>query len=859
MTKNDLKTNVSQFTQFVDLTHPIDIYLIPLARHTKTPDVPKGKSWKAPKYRLSVADAIKRLKKGKNVGVVAKGDLVFFDHDDLEKYECPRETLTSRSRNGMIHKTYLNGGDVKNADGKGRYKGCGEIRALDKYIVAPGSFVPPDKDAIKGANGEYVIINPIKPVEIFTRFLPKEFRPTPTVVELPKDDPPIVTKKGTFNHPYNWSLTAIRKRDPKLDDSLDNSMVGFASPSERDMSVLTKLLYWGYSQQEAVAILKQWCPRKKLERGDYINSTLSKIHVIETIADHVNVKKWNPKNKKPPSHVINRLKAKYKKPSVIETQYTSAELDVRALNFLRSPDLLHQVKKILDKGIIVDNRLRAVIKEDDKKLHAFCVAVSAKSLRPQNLLISGTSGYGKSNIVSAVLALMPPDYVKFRSYFTAAGLRYGSQDYKLLFIREWRNPTEEDTRLTMGEDGSYEYEIAVKDKESGEWTTQTGKIPARTIITTTAEELPTTQTLRRLWLQSVDETAELTKDINEYKAKFRLGDLIPVSQDKVAVIQQAIKTLEPCPVIIPFAEKLLDLTKWDRSRLDQFYDFIDTVAWVHQFQREKDEQQRIIATPQDLYISFRVCWGALAQSLQKLPLRLKKCWNILPEVSSKTAGMIIKDIALTMGVAQSTIRGYMNDLLNLNYAVCEKLAGKREKSWWRVTDESRSVASVEKVMEHLNWQEITALVKQRQEKANSTSVEVLNDSSSLTKKHIVIDPISGNTMDLITGSTLQHFSDKAGEDSDSETEDSTGELSVEPEIQHFQRYSELEIISAIKEGVGHLTPLHDEGWLPSSALTEFVSKQLKGIQVECLKEYYQKLVTDKGYLSRSKKGYLKKV
>ncbi|MHA1632674.1 MAG: hypothetical protein ACTSXC_07725, partial [Candidatus Freyarchaeota archaeon] len=145
----------------------------------------------------------------------------------------------------------------------------------------------------------------------------------------------------------------------------------------------------------------------------------------------------------------------------IQPDITEEVLREHALTFLRSPNLLFQVKQIYEKGVMVD-RYRFVLGEDDKKLLTFAIAASAKTLWPQSLWATGTSGFGKTNMIMVTLALMPPGYAKVRSYLTGAGLRYGSQDYKVLFIREWRQFAEQDIRLVSREDGAYTYEIAVR-------------------------------------------------------------------------------------------------------------------------------------------------------------------------------------------------------------------------------------------------------------------------------------------------------------------------------------------------------------------------------------------------------------
>jgi predicted transcriptional regulator len=436
----------------------------------------------------------------------------------------------------------------------------------------------------------------------------------------------------------------------------------------------------------------------------------------------------------------------------IETTLPKEELQRRALELLRSPNLLFRVKTIYEKGVVAD-RYRFVLGEEDKKLLTFAIAASAKSSWPQSLWVTGTSGFGKSNLVVVTLALMPAGYAKVRSYLTGAGLRYGSQDYKVLFVREWRQFAERDIRLVSREDGSYTYEIAVRDPETNEWTTQVGEIPAKTIITTSAEKLPSAQMLRRCWLLSVDETPELTRLINIRKAEYRTGKVEPVSPDEIAVIQYAISLLQPADINIPYAELLVDLAPWDRTRLDYFLDIIAVVAWLHQYQRPKDSQGRIIALPADLYMAIRICWPTLMQSLLQLPERLKKCWKILPKDTEKD-GKTTKQLALELGLSQSTVRQYLGDLINLNYAVSAEKQRSRGKQYWGVTAQTASAECAESVIQHLTWKEIASLTERTLK--NVSPKDVLNGQGEPLLL-IAYDPLTGVQQQLVPPSDSAHI------------------------------------------------------------------------------------------------------
>jgi hypothetical protein len=200
-------TDPKQFKLFLSLLPEKlvpNLWLIPIAKNEKLPDVPAGESWKDPKFRLTPEQALARLEKGKNVAVVGlPGSLVIID---IDTHNVPRgtaiipqnyrSTLIVKTRNAGLHFYYLNAGvvnsDVRVSDLSPELKArlpefnctcgkklagdaekcpaCGkdlntlmEVRAEWRYVLAPGSFVPP-KDGL--GDGLYKVVARIPPLPL---------------------------------------------------------------------------------------------------------------------------------------------------------------------------------------------------------------------------------------------------------------------------------------------------------------------------------------------------------------------------------------------------------------------------------------------------------------------------------------------------------------------------------------------------------------------------------------------------------------------------------------------------------------------------------------------------------------------
>jgi hypothetical protein len=151
--------------------------LIPLQPMSKVPDVPRGESWQNPLYHLVPEAALDRLEIGKNVGVVAtKGTLAFLDIErkNIRKVNdyLPKkiiDTLIVKTRDGGLHLDYENLG-LPNKDLRVNGTQLIELRADNRYVVAPGSFVPPDEGS-KGT-GLYHVVNERAPLPLHASDLP---------------------------------------------------------------------------------------------------------------------------------------------------------------------------------------------------------------------------------------------------------------------------------------------------------------------------------------------------------------------------------------------------------------------------------------------------------------------------------------------------------------------------------------------------------------------------------------------------------------------------------------------------------------------------------------------------------------
>lgn len=153
----DSMTDYKEFQIFLKLIGRDNwdkLFIIPLKKRSKVPDVRRGESWL--KKKLTIRTAILRLMKGYNIGLVGKpSGFVFIDVDNTKNGNIKKlpETLTVTTNKGL-HLYYYNKNITRNYRIGKNYEI--DVRANNQYVVGVGSEV----------KKIYKIVNKVEPVEI---------------------------------------------------------------------------------------------------------------------------------------------------------------------------------------------------------------------------------------------------------------------------------------------------------------------------------------------------------------------------------------------------------------------------------------------------------------------------------------------------------------------------------------------------------------------------------------------------------------------------------------------------------------------------------------------------------------------
>ena len=273
---------------------------IRLGRQSKVPI----DTWSQEKNHISKELALTQLNDGKNAGIVAHvGGLVFLDIDVTGgKTKLPEDkvsslvehfdTFTTQTRNGGKHLYFVNGGIPQNSLLYYDNLNIGELRVSGQYIVAPGSYVPPDENATPEATGVYTVVRDVPIKTLNLDFIPDWLhlgrdnhnkRLDNNQIEKTTEKVSITGFQdidiNTISNRYGSSLKDIRQGNFEFSKELDELLKGanqgqFTSRSEADFRT-AKILWKYWFDEFQIAAILQACRRyEKTLREDYLARTI---------------------------------------------------------------------------------------------------------------------------------------------------------------------------------------------------------------------------------------------------------------------------------------------------------------------------------------------------------------------------------------------------------------------------------------------------------------------------------------------------------------------------------------------------------------------------------------------------------
>jgi hypothetical protein len=260
-----------------------------------------------------------------------------------------------------------------------------------------------------------------------------------------------------------------------------------------------------------------------------------------------------------------------------------------AMEFLQDANLLERILDDFQSCGLVGERLA--------KLTGYLVATSRLLPKPLGLVLQSSSAAGKTSLLDAVLAFMPPESLFACSAMTGRSLYYAANldlRHKILTVAEEEGARDAAYALKLLQsDGQLSIITTGKQAGSGRNAAQRYEVqgPVATLLTTTALQVDP-ELLNRCLVLSVDEAAQQTAAIQQRQREAETIDEL-LRREETSRIRQRHQNAQrllrgDLQISNPYAAQLTFPAHTVRHRRDQakYLGLIRTIAFLHQHQRE---------------------------------------------------------------------------------------------------------------------------------------------------------------------------------------------------------------------------------------------------------------------------------
>ncbi len=359
--------------------------------------------------------------------------------------------------------------------------------------------------------------------------------------------------------------------------------------------------------------------------------------------------------------------------------------------------LLHD-PRLFDR-LLTDFEAIGVVGERTNKLVAYLAAVSRKLDSPLAVVLQSSSAAGKSSLMDAVLSLMPEEERVKYSAMTGQSLFYMGETNlknKILAIVEEEGASRASYALKLLQsEGELTIASTGKDPATGNLVTHEYRVegPVMIFLTTTAIEIDE-ELLNRCLVLSIDEGRSQTQAIHRLqRARRTLEGLIARAgrADILTVHRNAQRLLKPLAVLNPFARSLTFPDEATRTRRDheKYLTLIDTIALLHQYQREVKTAARagklieyVEVTIADIALANELAHEVLGRSLDELPPQTRRLLMLVDGfVAERAKVQAVKrgevrfsrrELREALGIGDTQLRLHLDRLTSLEYLLVHR-------------------------------------------------------------------------------------------------------------------------------------------------------------------------------------------
>jgi len=388
--------------------------------------------------------------------------------------------------------------------------------------------------------------------------------------------------------------------------------------------------------------------------------------------------------------------------------------------FGKQPNLIKKLNDQLGKAGIVG--------EEKNRIFLLIIASSYKMPETLHALIQGSSGSGKTRLLKQISDCIPKEKVTKLTRVSDKVLYNYPEKYfinRLLCLEDIDGLSEEAEFAFRELQSNGELNSATSMKlENGQIVAgqKTVKGPIASMACTTKGEIYE-DNMGRVFLIAVDESQEQTKRIIHYQNRRAAGGIPEEEEQKTKVfLQNFIRELKPYKVVNPFADQihLPEEAHKIRRLNDLFQSFVKMITVLNQYQRKKDEKQRLIAQSEDLETAIEIMFESIVLKVDELDGSLRQFYEKLKshiEKKSKNHEFTRFEVREAIGLGKTQQHCYLNQLMELEYVQQYGFANRGFK--YKIVQWDNHTALRERIKKNLQTQ-LDNLKTEHQPNANRT-------------------------------------------------------------------------------------------------------------------------------------------
>ena len=337
---------------------------------------------------------------------------------------------------------------------------------------------------------------------------------------------------------------------------------------------------------------------------------------------------------------------------------------------------LEKISQLLSKS--------GIIGEANSSQLLFLIAISYKNKNPLHGIVQGSSGSGKTHIISRIADLMPQeDVLRFTRITESSLYNWGEFDlFQKIIIIEDLDGLKEDAIYALREFISNQVlrsSVTIKDKKGNNKSSHKIVKGQFSSLSATTKGETYEDNMSRSFLIAVDESKEQTAKIIDYQNKRNAGEIDPQeSQKTINFIQQIIRNLKVYEVINPYATQLHLPEKVHKiRRLNEMYQaVIKQVTFLNQYQRKlttpspsgRAGEGFLITEIEDIEQATEILFESIVLKVDELDGSLRQFFERLKKyVKNENQDFLQREIRQEFNLSKTQLQRYFLALLELEY------------------------------------------------------------------------------------------------------------------------------------------------------------------------------------------------